>query len=150
MASKEEITNKALGFFSEGYACSQAVSLAFADIYNIDKKTILLASSTFGGGMGRLREKCGSLTGAFMILGHAFGTDDPKDLDKKLFSYKQVRLLDSKIYDIYGTTQCGELLQKHASEADVVERKHHTKFCTTIIKQTTEELYDILLANNKI
>jgi hypothetical protein len=50
----------------------------------MDKETAQRVSSTFGGGMGRLREKCGAVTGAFMVLGLAYGNTDSKDMNTKL------------------------------------------------------------------
>ena len=53
---------KAMDLFKQGYNCSQAVFLAFSDMYDMDEKTAARFSSSFGGGMGRLREVCGALT----------------------------------------------------------------------------------------
>lgn len=55
---------KAEGLFTEGYNCAQAVVFAFNDVLNLDTNMILSLSSSFGGGMGRLREVCGAVTGA--------------------------------------------------------------------------------------
>ena len=74
---------KAMDLFKEGYNCSQAVFLAFEDKYDIDRKVALMLSSSFGGGMGRLREVCGAVSGMFMVAGVLYGYDDPKDYDKK-------------------------------------------------------------------
>ena len=64
--NKQEIVSKAQSYFDEGYACSQSVLLAFADQFDLDERTAKLISSTFGGGMGRLRQTCGAVTGGFM------------------------------------------------------------------------------------
>ncbi len=148
MNSKSDIINKALSYFDEGYACSQSVLLAFSCEFNIDERTAKLISSTFGGGMGRLREKCGALTGGFMVLGMKYGNLDPKDMDTKLTSYRKVRELNRSIEDLYGTTQCAELLKKHASESDVAQRKHHKIICRKIISDTTAQLYDLIAENS--
>ena len=70
---------KAAELFIEGYNCAQAVFGAFCDVTGFDEKTAMKISSSFGGGMGRLREVCGACTGAFMVAGILFGYDDPKD-----------------------------------------------------------------------
>ena len=67
---------KAEGLFTEGYNCAQAVVFAFNDVLNLDDKMILSLSSSFGGGMGRLREVCGAVTGAFIVLGVLYGYSD--------------------------------------------------------------------------
>lgn len=59
----------AMEYFKEGYNCSQSVFLAFSDCYDMDKEAVLRISSSFGGGMGRLREVCGAVTGMFMAAG---------------------------------------------------------------------------------
>jgi hypothetical protein len=78
-----------------------------------------------------------------MVLGLAYGNSDPKDMDTKLASYKKVRELNHLFEDIYGTSVCAELLKKHASEADVAERKHHKIICRKIIGDVTGMLYDL-------
>ena len=45
----------AMANFMKGYNCSQSIVLAFADMLDIDEKSLLKMSSSFGGGMGRLR-----------------------------------------------------------------------------------------------
>lgn len=120
--TKEDTISKALSYFDEGYACSQSVLLAFSEELDLNENTAKLISSTFGGGMGRLRQKCGAITGGFMVLGLTYGNSDPKDMDTKLASYKKVRELNHLFEDIHGTTICAELLKKHATEADVAER----------------------------
>ena len=64
---------RAMGFFLDGYNCTQAVVLAFADLIGMDEKTLLRMSSSFGGGMGRLREVCGAVSGMFLVAGFLYG-----------------------------------------------------------------------------
>ena len=58
----------AVEYFKQGYNCAQSVFLAYADRYGFDKDTALRVSSSFGGGMGRLREVCGAVTAMFAIV----------------------------------------------------------------------------------
>jgi C_GCAxxG_C_C family probable redox protein len=141
--TKENTISKALSYFDEGYACSQSVLLAFSEELDLNENTAKLISSTFGGGMGRLRQKCGAVTGGFMVLGLTYGNSDPKDLDTKLASYKKVRELNHLFEDIHGTTICAELLKKHASEAEVAERKHHKIICRKVVNDVVDILYDL-------
>ena len=53
----------AMAYFKEGYNCSQSVFLAFCDEYDMDFEMASKISSSFGAGMGRLREVCGAVTG---------------------------------------------------------------------------------------
>lgn len=76
--------------FLEGYNCSQAVLAAFEDVTGISRREALRLSSSFGGGMGRLREVCGAVTGAFMVLGLLYGYEDPKDRVAKTTHYARI------------------------------------------------------------
>lgn len=142
--TKQEAKDKAVVLFDEGYACSQAVLLTFASQFDLDERTAKLISSTFGGGMGRLREKCGAVTGGFMVLGLKYGNENPKDMETKLAAYRKVRELSHLVEEIQGTSNCGEILKKFATEADVAERKHHKIICRTVVANVTEQLYDLI------
>ncbi len=142
--NKEFYVNKAQSLFDEGYACSQAVLLAFADDFGVDAKTAKLISSTFGGGMGRLRQKCGAVTGGFMVLGLKYGNEIPTDMDTKLNAYKKVRELDKAVIEIHGTSNCFEILKKFASETDVNERRHHKIICRKVVADTAGLVYDMI------
>lgn len=142
--TKQKAISNALNFFDEGYACSQSVLLAFSEEFRLDENTAKLISSTFGGGMGRLREKCGALTGGFMALGLKYGNIDPKDMNTKLEAYHKVRELNKKVEAIYGTTSCSEILKKHATEAEVADRKHHKIICRQVVADVAEMVYDMI------
>lgn len=142
--SKEKIISKAQIYFEEGYACSQAVLLAYAERFDLDLKTAKLISSTFGGGMGRLRKTCGAVTGGFMVLGMAYGNEHGNDLPAKLNAYARVRELYRKVEAIHGTVECKELLQKHATPSEVEERKHHKIFCRQMVGEVAGLLYEQL------
>lgn len=101
---------KAMELFKEGYNCSQAVVLAFEDKYNMDRKTALMLSSSFGGGMGRLREVCGSVSGMFMVAGLLYGYDSPKDFDAKKIHYERIQELAGEFSSRNGSIVCRELL----------------------------------------
>ena len=72
---------KAAELFVSGCNCSQAVFGAFAEDCGIDYETALKLSSSFGGGMGRLRETCGAVTGMFMVAGLLKGYSDTDEKD---------------------------------------------------------------------
>ena len=79
--------------FLQGYGCAQSVLLAFSDLTGLDEKTSARLGSSFGGGMGRLREVCGGVTGAFAVLGLLCGYDDPADTEGKSRHYADIREL---------------------------------------------------------
>ncbi|MGB5219042.1 MAG: C-GCAxxG-C-C family protein, partial [Smithella sp.] len=107
MMTKEE---KAKAFFKEGYNCAQAVSLAFADDLKIDRNTVIKLTSSFGGGMGRLREVCGAVSGMFMVAGMFWGYTDPDNNRAKTEHYRRIQKLASQFKEIHGSIICRDLL----------------------------------------
>lgn len=102
--------DKARELFNDGYNCSQAVFGAFAEDAGLDMKTALRFASPFGGGMGRMREVCGGVSGMFMVLGLFFGYDEPDDAQAKKELYSYVRALADKFKESEGSIICRELL----------------------------------------
>jgi len=103
-------SKKAMDLFKEGCNCAQAVFLAFEDKYNIDHKTALMLSSSFGGGMGRLREVCGAVSGMFMVAGVLYGYDDVKDYEAKKAHYERIQFLAKEFESRNGSIVCRQLL----------------------------------------
>ena len=101
---------KAEQLFLEGYNCSQAVLIAFEDLHGLDRETAAKLASSFGGGMARLREVCGSVSGMFMTAGLLYGYDDPKDYDMKKEHYARIQQLAKEFETLNGSIICRELL----------------------------------------
>lgn len=101
---------EAMHLFREGYNCSQSVFLAFNDLYGIDRKKALMLSSSFGGGMGRLREVCGAVSGMFMVAGLLYGYDSPKNYERKKEHYERIQYLAKEYKLLNGSIICRELL----------------------------------------
>ena len=101
---------KAEELFLKGYACSQAILGAFATEAGIDHNTAMRIASGFGGGMGRMREVCGTMTGAFMVLGLIYGFDEPSPL-KKGEIYSRIKEISDKFKEKNQTIICRELLE---------------------------------------
>ena len=96
--------------FLNGYNCSQSIILAFEDLLPMEKSQLLKISSPFGGGMGRLREVCGSVSGMFMIVGLLYGYDGPETGQKKPELYTRVQELAHRFEEKHGSIVCRELL----------------------------------------
>ncbi len=97
-------------YFESGYNCAQAVLLAFCDELGLEKETAIMISAPFGGGMGRLREVCGTVSGMNMALGMFFGKYEPKDNSKKAELYKTVQQLAEQFKADNGSIICRDLL----------------------------------------
>ena len=100
----------AMANFMEGYNCSQSIVLAYADMLDTDKATLLRLSSSFGGGMGRLREVCGSVSGMFMVAGLLYGYDGPETGQIKADHYARIQELAHRFEEKHGSIVCRELL----------------------------------------
>ncbi|MBR2914007.1 MAG: C_GCAxxG_C_C family protein [Oscillospiraceae bacterium] len=101
---------KARELFKQGYNCSQAVLLAFCDVTGLNEQTALMLSSSFGGGMGRMREVCGAVSGMFMVAGLLYGYSEPHDQAGKTAHYKRIQALAEEFRKENGSIICRELL----------------------------------------
>lgn len=101
---------KAKELFEQGYNCCQAVFGVFAKDLGIDFDLAVKISSPFGGGMGRMREVCGTVSGMLMVLGIKYGFNDPKNTEKKKKLYKEVQGLAENFKRDNGSIICRELL----------------------------------------
>ena len=102
----------ALNLFNSGYNCAQAVVLAFKDELNLDEKTLKSISSSFGGGISRLREVCGCISAMAMVLGLLYGDYDINDVSQKGNHYSLVQSVALKFKEEYKSINCAELLNK--------------------------------------
>ncbi len=101
---------RAKEYFLQGYACSQAVALAFADLTGIDEGTIAKITLPFGGGVGRLRLTCGCISGMAAVVGLLFADENASPENKKEV-YAITQELCGVFKAEYGSLLCGELLK---------------------------------------
>lgn len=102
---------KARELFLEGYNCSQAVLGAFCEDLGLDFETAMRLSSSLGGGMGRLREVCGAVSGAFLVAGLKSGYASPDDKEGKAAHYKLIQDMAKNFKNNNGSIVCRELLE---------------------------------------
>lgn len=113
----EDRVEKAIGYFKQGYNCAQSVVLAFADRYGMDESFAAHISGSFGGGIGRMRETCGSACGIFMLAGMEVKGDYP-DRELKKRNYEVVQRLAEDFRAQTGSIICKELLGLNQKRAD--------------------------------
>ena len=107
----EERVAKAKRLFKDGgYNCCQAVVLAYNDIFGLDDNLAASLSSGFGGGMGRLREVCGSVSGMVILAGLISPAADPSAKDGRTRNYAMVQDVAGEFKAINGSIVCKELL----------------------------------------
>ena len=101
---------EAMEYFKEGYNCAQSVLLAYAEECGMEKEMAVRLSSSFGAGMGRLRQVCGAVSGMFMVAGMLYGYDSPKDQKGKAEHYQRIQHLAARFREENGSIICKELL----------------------------------------
>ena len=101
---------QAKAYFEEGYNCAQAVTLAFAKEMGLEKDTAAKMASSFGGGLGRLREVCGAVSGMSLAAGALLGYADPKAKEEKADHYALIQKLAGEFREQAGSIICRELL----------------------------------------
>ena len=101
---------QAVAYFKSGYNCAQAVYMAYADLYGMDSKTAATIAAPMGAGIGRMREVCGTVSGAALVAGLAIPCDDPNDLTSKTRCYALVQQVAERFRQENGSIICRELL----------------------------------------
>lgn len=136
---------RAEALFLEGYNCAQAVVIAFEDLHGLDRETVAKMASSFGGGMARLREVCGSVSGMFLVAGLLYGYDDPKAKEEKAEHYARIQKLAADFQTEHGSIVCRELLGlTEKKQAPVPEERtaeyYKKRPCKKIIGRAAEIL----------
>ena len=102
--------------FLKGYNCAQAVAVAFCDVTGLDEELSARLASSFGGGMGRLREVCGAVSGMLLVAGHLYGYSSTDDDGVKMAHYALVQELAGKFREQAGSIICREILKNPPSD----------------------------------
>ena len=154
MKEKCEImrSKSAMDNFQKGYNCAQAIVLAFADMIPIEEELLLRMASSFGGGMGRLREVCGAMSGMFMVVGALYGYDDSKEAKIKAEHYARIQELAGRFEEKNGSIVCRELLGlniKHDSSVPKERTQEYYKKrpCPQLVADAAKILEDYIHKN---
>ena len=102
--------------FLKDYNCAQAVAVAFCDVTGLTPDFSAKLASSFGGGMGRMREVCGAVSGMLMVLGVLYGYDTPDSDKAKMEHYALVQALAGKFREENGSIVCREILKNPPSD----------------------------------
>lgn len=103
-------------FVKEKYNCAQAVACAFCQETGIPEEQLRALAASFGGGMGRLREVCGAVSGALLVLGALYGGYDPADTAAKARHYARVQEFARRFSKENGHIVCRELLKLRSGQ----------------------------------
>ena len=120
MIIQTEKGQEARRLFESGYNCAQSVAGAFAEEMGLPRDTVFRLASPFGGGMGRMREVCGAVSGMMMVLGILDGYCSPTDLPEKKRVYQTVQELAGEFRAGNGSIICHELLGTDGKDTNAV------------------------------
>ncbi len=138
--------------FLKGYNCSQSIVLAFEDILPVDKTILARMASSFGGGMGRLREVCGAVSGMFMIAGILYGYVGPETGQVKAVHYARIQELAHRFEEKHGSIVCRDMLGLNVHhDAPVPEARtpeyYKKRPCAEIVGDAAEILEQYIAEN---
>ena len=141
---------RAAELFLSGYNCAQSVAVAFCDVTGMDEKTAARMASAFGGGMGRMREVCGAVSGMLMVLSVLYGYDTPGDDVSKKELYTRVQALAGRFREEVGSIVCREILKNPPSDPNPsprTEEYYKKRPCARMVL-TAGRIVDEFMAEN--
>ncbi len=141
MNNKKE---KSEELFKSGYNCSQSVLGVFCEEFGLDFNTAMKISSSFGGGMGRMREVCGAVSGMFMAAGLIYSSCNASS-ENKTRQYKIVQELAEKFKQKNGSIICRDLLKGIENSTSYKPSDRNSEYykkrpCTQIVKDAVDIL----------
>lgn len=108
--------------FLKGYNCAQTLAVAFCDVTGLSEDFSAKMASSFGGGMGRLREVCGAVSGMMLVAGLLYGYETPGDDESKKAHYARVQELAGRFREEVGSIVCREILKNPPSDPNPTPR----------------------------
>ena len=136
--------------FKSGYNCCQSIAVAYADLLGLSSEMAARLSSGFGGGMGRLREVCGAVSGMVFVASALKGYSDPKDNAQKKELYALIQKLAGAFERENGSIVCRELLglsvkKEDPTPSERTEGYYRKRPCAELVRMAAEILERELL-----
>ncbi len=140
-------TELAKTLFKEGYDCSQVLLLVFSDETGMEREAALKLGSAFAGGIGKMGDTCGAVTGALMVIGLKHGPTEPFDKKAKNKTYDLINVFIKKFKSLNNSTICRELIgcdiKKLGRLSSGARREVHMK-CRKAVQDAVKILEEIL------
>ena len=144
-------STKAAELFLSGSNCAQAIVVAFCDVTGMEESLAAKFSSSFGGGMGRMREVCGAVSGMLMVAGLLYGYEDPGEGDcNKKAHYQLVQQLAGAFREEIGSIVCRDILKNPPSDPNPTPRTeefYKQRPCARMV-MTAARILDEYIAEN--
>jgi C_GCAxxG_C_C family probable redox protein len=138
----------AIRSFNADLNCAQSVMTAYMEEFNIDTEIALSVSCGFGGGMGRLQETCGAVTGAFMVLGIHNCKRYTDNKDRKENTYAMIQDFSDKFKSLHGTMNCRMLLncdlRTEEGQRYVQDNKLHETVCEKCVSDSIRIIEELM------
>jgi len=144
MAEKMNKIKQAVSCFNKGFSCSQAILSTYGQELGMDRKTALKVSGAFGGGMARMAETCGAVTGAFMVIGLKYGKTKVNDEKAKDKTYDFVKEFVSRFKARNNSIICKELLGCDISTDEGVKEFKDKRLITTLCPKFVQDAAEII------
>ena len=141
---------KAAQLFLSGYNCTQAVVVAFCDVTKLEPAFAARLASPLGGGMGRMREVCGAVSGMLLVLGLLYGYDTPGDDESKKRLYNEVQTLAARFREQNGSIICREILKNPPSDPNPTPRTadfYKKRPCARLVAAAAELMDEFIAAH---
>ena len=138
--------------FYDGYNCAQAIAVAFCDVTGLETDLAARMVSSYGGGMGRLREVCGAVSGMLFVTGLLYGYDGPDDSVGKKEHYARVQQLAGAFREKIGSIVCREILKNPPSDptpSPRTEAYYKERPCVHMVA-TAAEILDQYITDNPL
>ena len=140
--------DSAVSCFEEGFSCSQAILSTYGTQFGLNREIALRMASPFGGGMARMGETCGAVTGAVMVIGLKYGTADSEDMEKRERIYELVREFVDKFKSRNRSIKCRELLDCDISTPEgrkqAKDNELFDTLCPKLVRDAAEIIEQIL------
>ena len=134
--------------FYDGYNCAQAVTIAFADVTGLTTDFSATMASSFGGGMGRMREVCGAVSGMLLVAGILYGYKGNEGDDAKKAHYALVQNLAGQFREKVGSIVCRDILKNPSADpvpSPRTEEYYKQRPCARMVFLAAQILDDYLL-----
>jgi len=146
----ESRVKQAVDTFESGFNCCQSVFATYADLFGMDRETALRMSCSMGGGVGRMREICGTVSAMALLAGFECGNTDPENEDAKTYNYEKVRSLADAFKEKQGTIICRELLgiqerEESAAPSERTEQYYATRPCSKLVACAAQLIEEMLI-----
>lgn len=146
----ESRVQRAVDTFESGFNCCQSVFATYADLFGMDRENALRMSCSMGGGVGRMREICGTVSAMALLAGFQCGNTNPQDEEAKTYNYEKVRALADAFKEKQGTIICRELLgiqdrEQSAAPSERTQQYYATRPCSQLVACAAELIEEMLL-----